>query len=931
MLPLESQTILKNCCDLVSQLLSSVFSRELSTQEKQSVYPIVSLFVLVEALFQQQLIHYHPKTLHDLKSIFRPVNSHILAFLKLLDTLPKECYQKLFCQLANVPIRRETNDFLADLYAQQLFHSPEKRMSQGIIYTPKVIRQYMVEKSLDYLYKSDRPPNSGFTLLDPACGTGGFLIDVYERLQTERSSHSFISHQVSNLFGLDIDSNALVLTFSCLALRNVLDYGTLFTYSLFNCNALDKSKWPITNSQTFDLIIGNPPFVMGDNIPRKFRDYLKNNYSEIYQAEADLSYYFLQRGIQLLSPTGFLNFVFPRYLFKAHYASNIRKKILKQCIISEILDFNRLDPFRGIGSRTCILFLMKSSTPGKHKNNLIKINSVVSQNLADLPEILNSQNSSPHLLNSFYISQEDLDESPWLLINQKEAEFFQSMKKNRPTLRTLGYKVGRGGITGHPVFTVTQAAINEHFLEKEVLYKITKNSEIKRFSLTHTQEKYVLFLEKIDSYTNLKKYPHTFKYLKSYISELALRKEFQPRNSSLTRQGNTLLKEILTHSLSNNLLSVETLKNKVAAIPNLTLENLLLLPCGIKKQNGHIKIDYESEAFHEFWQWWKWTRPQNIQLFRSKKIVCPYISPYNRFAYDDQSTFNDTSDVLAIAINPRKMKESNYSLKFLLGCLNSLPANLFYTLRAKKKDYRYEYYPFSILDIPLPRIPNDLSAEEVHRIETLAFELGKAWTSYYKTTDSINQFLKTEYPPKASMCTYQEFFNVVITSSHLPKIEDPSKMILSIVPYLNERVVLYGSYNSDFHSISKIEIYSSFPKSNECLFTLFNWFLTNYQKTRHLKWRNYPQIDQIIRNMKLFPLCPASSSKRVFLKQFFNSFQCKLQESLTTPFAELTKRIVELEKEMHQLILKGYCLSLKSDLFIKLADALFLPLNFLHT
>ncbi|MFX1538135.1 MAG: Eco57I restriction-modification methylase domain-containing protein, partial [Promethearchaeota archaeon] len=688
MLSPELQTILKNCCDLVSQQLSSVFSRDLSTQEKQSVYPIVSLFVLVEALFQQKLIQYRPSTLHDLKNIFQPVNSHIISFLELLNTLPNEGCQKLFHKLAKVSIGRETNDFLSGLYAQQLFNSPEKRVSQGSIYTPKAVRQYMVEKSLDYLYKNDRPPISGFTLLDPACGTGRFLIDVYERLQAERPSQSFMSQQISNLFGLDIDHNALVLTFSCLALRNALDYGKLFTYSLFNCNALDKSKWPIGDPQTYDLIIGNPPFVMGDNILRKFRDYLKNSYSEIFQAEADLSYYFLQRGIQLLSPTGFLSFVFPRYLFKAHYAVKVRKKILEQCVIPEILDFNRLDPFRGIGSRTCILFLIKSSMQGRYKNNLVKINSVVSQSLADLPKILSGQTSSPQLLNSFYISQKDLDEGPWLLINQKEAEFFQSMKKNRPTLRTLDYKVGRGGITGHPVFTVTQADINEHFLEKEVLYKITKNSEIKRFSLSHTQEKYVLFLENVDSYTNLKKYPHTFNYLKPYMSVLALRKEFQPKNSPLTRQGNTLLKEILAHSLSDNLLSVETLKNKVAAIHNLTLETLMSLPCGIKKQNDHIKIDYESEVFHEFWQWWKWTRPQNIQLFRSKKIVCPYISPYNRFAYDNQRTFNDTSDVLAITINP-KMRESPYSPSFLLGCLNSLPVNLFYSLRAKKKDYRY--------------------------------------------------------------------------------------------------------------------------------------------------------------------------------------------------------------------------------------------------
>ncbi|MFX0094203.1 MAG: class I SAM-dependent DNA methyltransferase, partial [Candidatus Hodarchaeota archaeon] len=911
---IQSQNILKDCYAIISRQLATNTQNVQLIHETGSIYAVLSLFVLVEGFFRQKIISHRPSTLQALKNILKPMNSDLFSRLDILDLLPDDGYQKLFHTLTKMPLSRESNDLLSDFYGEHLFRNSAKRSAQGSIYTPEFVRQYMIKKSLANLLKTnDELKSQSYAILDPACGTGRFLIDIYDHIHDKNPSPSSMSQQVTNLFGLDIDCNALVLAFSCLALRNAFDYKTVFSCSFFHCNTLEIFKWPIRNPQTFDLIIGNPPFVMGDNIPKNLREYLKEAYQEIFQAEADLSYYFLDRAIQLLSPRGFLSFVFPRYLFKAFYGARIRKRVLDQCIIPEIFDFNQLDPFKGIGSRTCLIFLQKCQDQETRKNHLIKVDTVISQRSNNLQTIFLTLNSSEYV-KTYYVSQKNLDEKPWLLVDKENAEFFQMMKKKRPTLKTLGFKVGRGGITGHPVFTVTQNDVDKYLLEKDLLYKITKNSEIKRYGLTHTHQKFVLFLETIDSYDALKSFPQVISFLEPYLSELALRKEFQPKGSPLRRQGNDLLKEILEHSFSQNPVSVEMVKKKLIQIPNLDLEDVLSLSCGIKLQNNQVLIDYTSDAFHNFWQWWKWTRPQNLQLFQSQKIICPYIAPYNRFALDSQNTFNDTSDVLGITIGPSKLKEHGYSVLFLLGCLNSLPLNLFHALRAKKKDYRYEYYPLPILEIPLPCINDDFSLEEVRRVETLASELTKYWTSYFQVLNNVDQFLKSKFPLKASLDSYRRFFTINLSNSLPYKIKKPTKTFFSLLPLVSDRIILYVSIDgSDFKNKTKIEIQSSSSRARESLFVLLNWFLNKYQGLRYHKWRNFPRLDQIINNMKLFPEPPSSNTKQSFLNHYFDLLQEKIAGTLVDiSFAGLTQQLFELENEMHQLILKGYNLTLKN-------------------
>ena len=127
----------------------------------------------------------------------------------------------------------------------------------------------------------------------------------------------------------------------------------------------------------FDYIIGNPPWVSWDNLPKKYRDGMDRVWDDVWSAytkvkgqisgssfKKDISALFVAVcHTRYLSDRGTLAFLVPYTLFKSQASSGFRRYLANNTKIETIHDLVSLRPFEGAATnRTAMLVLSKGTT-----------------------------------------------------------------------------------------------------------------------------------------------------------------------------------------------------------------------------------------------------------------------------------------------------------------------------------------------------------------------------------------------------------------------------------------------------------------------------------------------------------------------------------------------------------------------------------------
>lgn len=131
------------------------------------------------------------------------------------------------------------------------------------------------------------------------------------------------------------------------------------------------------------------------------------------------------------------------------------------------------------------------------------------------------------------------------------------------------------------------------------------------------------------------------------------------------------------------------------------------------------QLEARNEVSKGLYCWYRFDRPRRKQVFDAlEKIIVPYRAEHNRFAYDNCQRFNDGGDIRAIVITNEK-----YSIKYVLGILNSTLIDWFYGFIGKTKGKVREYFNNPLSRIPIKEIPSKKQDKIVCRVnEILAFK-----------------------------------------------------------------------------------------------------------------------------------------------------------------------------------------------------------------
>lgn len=186
----------------------------------------------------------------------------------------------------------------------------------GEFYTPRAITQFMTEMV---------DPAQGETVLDPACGTGGFLTAVIEHLKTSASSVQQREAIAKNVRGWEYKPLPYMLANTNLVLHDITTPDIQFG------DSLQRPLSEYSRKDRVDVIIANPPFggVVSNNN--------ENNFPQTYRTResADL---FLILIIHLLKEGGRAAIVLPDgSLAGDGVKKRIRQKLLEDCNLHTIV------------------------------------------------------------------------------------------------------------------------------------------------------------------------------------------------------------------------------------------------------------------------------------------------------------------------------------------------------------------------------------------------------------------------------------------------------------------------------------------------------------------------------------------------------------------------------------------------------------------
>jgi type I restriction-modification system DNA methylase subunit len=259
----------------------------------------------------------------------------------------------------------------------------EKRKAQGIYYTPKFVVRYIVQQTLGKLLAEGADAHT-LRILDPACGSGSFLIEAFDVLDrhlatTEPHVPDGERRQRilrENLYGVDLDDQAVEVTRLNLALRAAYDRSKLpyLTHIRHGNSLIDDTavagatafRWETEFAEVFaqggfDVVIGNPPYIRIQSLPADHVAWINDHY-ESAAANYDIYIPFVERGLKLLNEKGVTGYILPHKFFNAQYGTNLRRLIANGQHLREVVHFGDQQVFAGAATYTCILSLSKSPT-----------------------------------------------------------------------------------------------------------------------------------------------------------------------------------------------------------------------------------------------------------------------------------------------------------------------------------------------------------------------------------------------------------------------------------------------------------------------------------------------------------------------------------------------------------------------------------------
>lgn len=444
--------------------------------------------------------------------------------------------------------------------------SRSKRSQEGIFYTPDWVTRFLATRTLadwiDERFASlrrelgvDSIPEGhtarrksaeidfwerwqlelrSIRVLDPACGSGAFLVAAFDALlaEYERANASLAELRggqtglfdpnkdilESNLYGVDINSESVEITRLSLWLKTARKGRTLTSLSdTIRCgnslvdptpsghvaafealpdqvraSAFDwRAEFPEVFDPTarpdgrtgFDIVIGNPPYVRGEWLETSLKDYLEGTYA-VFGRRADLLVYFYERALQLMAPSGRLGFIVSNKWLKAGYGEPLRRFLVERAQLTALIDFGHAPIFQDADTFPIITLLTQRSDDSPPADVVVAAVPRDDLGAAALTQLVADR--------GFRVHCGRFTADPWSL-EPPEVQAILDQLQKLPTLsESLGLQPLLGIKTGlNDAYVIDQRTrdrlVSEHPPAASIIHPVTRGSTVGRWTV-HASE-----------------------------------------------------------------------------------------------------------------------------------------------------------------------------------------------------------------------------------------------------------------------------------------------------------------------------------------------------------------------------------------------------------------------------------------------------------
>jgi adenine-specific DNA-methyltransferase len=447
-------------------------------------------------------------------------------------------------------------------------------------------------------------------ILDPACGSGSFLLGAYqalidwhvryygdkERLTKRDRAVAYLDSDgrvrltarlkrqilLNNLFGVDIDPQAVEVTRLSLSLKaledtrhdELYDERTLFKQTVLpdlsgnvkcgnsligpdyfagrmfpNADELRRVNpfdWEQAFPQAFlpspagrgrggfDAVIGNPPYLRIQGLQEFYGNQVEYLAAHCKSAvkRFDLYLLFIEKGFQLLKDGGRLGFICPHKFLNSDFGSGLRGFLISNSALEAFISFGNNLIFNQVTTYTGLLFLRKVSS------QLFRYFEFIGPSLSDVSQKLLAL--SPCDFTEYHL--QDFNADPWILAVRQAPALLQTLSKQELTLADVcdqilvGVQSGIDNVhimkfmrqtsRGNLVLMSERAGI-EVEIEEGLVKPLLMGEDVHRYSEAKVSHYCIYPYQLVDGKTRIleetdlrREFPRGYAYLKEYRKEL---------------------------------------------------------------------------------------------------------------------------------------------------------------------------------------------------------------------------------------------------------------------------------------------------------------------------------------------------------------------------------------------------------------------------
>jgi len=361
------------------------------------------------------------------------------------------------------------------------------------------------------------------------------------------------------------------------------------------------------NKNGFDIVIGNPPYLRVQGIDNE----KSKIYKELYKSATgkyDMYVLFVEKGLDILSNNGILNYIIPHKWLNSAFGSGLRS--ISNNNISKLISFGSYKVFNASTYTSLVWFdkLPQDNLKYAGIENDLSTNRELESYLKNLNEF-----------NFTEIENQTLGKKPWILTNKKIKDILDKLNQNQVTVENIFKHVSQGLVsTRDDIFFLKGKIINGFFvgfssaldqeitIEKEIVKPLLKGGTVKRFSQLDNENMYSIYPHFID------KNERTSTYIES-----DLRNKFP-----------------LAHSYLLN----------------------------FKEKLIEKKVKYKTNPE----LWYSLHCARKISMFEQEKIITAQISIGSNMTIDNDKYFTNSQNYILV-----KNSNIIESYKYFLGVLNS--------------------------------------------------------------------------------------------------------------------------------------------------------------------------------------------------------------------------------------------------------------------